>query len=114
MKKKDYIKKFLIEAKSDIDENGIIFITKERSLYVGLKGLCDVAHSLIDMLAEYEITDLYTTFERKENGVGKYPVVNYGFSEKLQKMVWVVTSWYIWIWYRFRSKIWRLCIFGSR
>lgn len=85
MKKKDYIKKFLIEVKSDIDENGIIFITKERSLYVGLKGLCDVTHSLIDTLAEYEITDLYTTFERKEKGIGRYPVVNYGFSEKLQK-----------------------------
>lgn len=85
MKKKDYIKKFLIEAKSDIDENGTIFITKEKSLYVGLKGLCDVTHSLIDILAEYEITDLYTTFERKESGIGRYPVVNYGFSEKLQK-----------------------------
>lgn len=86
MEKTEYIKKYLKEAPSNLDSDSVIFVS-ENGLYVGLKGLSDVDESIIDILAEYEICELHSTF--KPDKMHTYPVANYGFSEKQQK-------WYGW------------------
>lgn len=60
MEKSEYIKNFLKEVPCDIDPTHTIFVTKDNELYVGSKGIADVQESMIDILANYEITQLDT------------------------------------------------------
>lgn len=92
MKKTDYIKNYLKEVPSEIppfegEERGTWLVSKDTEVYVGLKGLCDEMESVIDLLAEHEITLLDSQEKWKERN--KYAVACIGFSEKEQK-------WYGW------------------
>lgn len=88
MEKSEYIKNFLKEVPSDIEPTHTIFVTKDNELYVGFKGIDDVQESMIDILANYEITQLDTQ-ESWKTSSKKYPVACVGFSEKFQ-------TWYGW------------------
>lgn len=98
MTKEEYIRKYLIYVPSTLspldDTATRAIISKKGKHYVGLKGLSDVKRSIIDILAEYEICDLYTT--STEKGYSYNGVANYGFSEKNQ-------TWYGWSHRAFRG-----------
>lgn len=92
MKKIEYIENYLKEITGliepcDGEERGKWLVSKDEELYVGLKGLCDIEPSLIDFLAEHEITKLDSLPEWKSRS--PHAVACIGFSETEQK-------WYGW------------------